>query len=371
MIRRRVIGFVLLLCAGTPTACVDFECDIREANCEPLVWLAYLCIPSVIGGNAQGCPLELSGTVTTIAGQAGVTGTADGIGTAATFDFPNGVTTDGSFIYIADAQGANIRRLDHKTREVTPLVTGLMLPRDVLYESGALYIADASAHKIKRYDLTSGVLADFAGDGTNAFLDGFGTAAQLNFPQGVTSDGSFLYVIDSGNTVIRKINLATTEVTRLSGMVAGGGFADGVSSVAQFSGPAGGTVVGTKLYVADGSNDAIREVDTTTGTVRTIAGQGGVPGLADGIQTDARFDFPFGMSTDGFFLYVTEVGNHTIRKVDLATLEVTTISGTGATGTADGVGTAATHAQPRGIANNGTSLFVGDTTDGRTVRLIQ
>lgn len=373
MFRNRVVGLAgIILASFGSSACRNVDCDPADATCEPLVLLLYSCVPELVGGNLQGCPLALSGTVTTIGGQANVTGTADGIGTTATFSFPNGFTTDGSFIYIADANGASIRRLDPTTRAITTVVTGLNLPRDVVYEAGALYIADASANKILRYNLASGALMDFAGDGTNAFLDGFGTSARFFFPQGITSDGSYLYVVDSGNIVIRKIDLNTAEVTRLAGVVGSNGFTDGDGSIAEFNGAAGVTLVGTKLYVADGNNDIIREVDSSTGFTRTIAGSAGSPGFANGIHDAARFDFPFGMSTDGSFLYIADVNNHSIRRLDLGNLEVTQISGQGggSGGTIDGIGGGAVHKGPRGITSDGRSLYIGDS-QSETLRLIE
>lgn len=335
--------------------------------------LTYLiCLPKVIAGSAQGCPLQLTGSVTTIAGQVGVAGAVDGVGTATTFDFTNGSTSDGTAVYITDSGNNAIRRLEPATLQVTTVATGLNTPRDVVIHESVLYIANANGHAIVKYDLATGALTTVAGTGTAGHADGAGAGAQFNFPQGITTDGTSLYVGDSNTHTIRRIDIATAVVSTLAGVANSAGYLDGLGTAAQFNGPIGVTTDGTNVYVAENvTNQTIRKVVIATGAVSTIAGAFNSIGSADGIGTAARFNHPYAITTDGLNLYVTESANHTVRQISLATHVVTTLAGQGGTpGTADGIGTAATHTTPRGIATDGIRLYVSDSTSN-TVRQIE
>ena len=220
LLRSTPAAFVcVFFLSSLPISCLEQECTGTDVSCNPVVALAYLiCVPAFVGGSAQGCPLQLSGQVTTIAGQAGVSGTADGFGTAATFNVTNGSTSADGFIYFADATNNSIRRQNTATLEVATIVTGLNTPRDVVFLGNALYIANASGNNILKYDLAGAVLSTVAGTGVAGHADGAGTAAQFNFPQGLTTDGANLYVADSSTHSIRRIDLATSAVTTLAGV---------------------------------------------------------------------------------------------------------------------------------------------------------
>ncbi len=359
----RTVFILIITLNAVPISCLEQECTSTDPTCNSLLTLAYLiCVPAFVGGSAQGCPLQLSGTVTTIAGQAGVTGTADGIGNAATFNVPNGSTAGGNFIYFADATNNSVRRQNTTTLEVATIVTGLSTPRDVVLFGNALYIANASGNTILKYDLAAAALSTVAGSGGAGHADGVGVAAQFNFPQGITSDGIALYVADSGTHTIRRIDLATFAVTTLAGVPNTPGYQDGAGSAARFDGPLGITSDGANVYVADfTNNETIRKIVIATGFVTTIGGSVGQTGSADGIAGAARFASPYALTTDGSNVYVTEFGNHTVRRIALGTLSVTTLSGqAGTPGTADGTGAAATHNSPRGITTDGVRLYVSD-----------
>ncbi len=209
----------------------------------------------------------------------------------------------------------------------------------------------------------NGVVTTLAGDGTPGFLDGTGTAAQFNEPRGITSDGTNLYIADTHNHSIRKIVIATGEVTTFAGDGTAG-FLDAPGTAAQFGGPEGITTDGTNLYVADTSNERIRQIDLATGEVTTLAGSGH-RGFFNGSASAAQFGGPQGITTDGTNLYVSEYWNHSIRKIDIATGEVTTLAGDGTQGFRNGTGTAARFAIPEGITTDGTNLYVADYLNNR------
>jgi hypothetical protein len=133
----------------------------------------------------------------------------------------------------------------------------------------------------------------------------------------------------------------TLTLTLLSGGTPG--TTDGTGSAAQFQGPSGICTDGTSLYVAESGNHCIRKIVIGTGVVTTLAGLGGAgPGYIDATGTAARFDFPQGICWDGTYLHVADTDNNSIRRVTAAGV-VTTFAGdiAGSAGTTDGVGAAA------------------------------
>ena len=280
-------------------------------------------LPALMGGSVQGNPLSLTGDITTIEGKAYISGSTDGIGSAARFSGPTGITTDGKSLYVTDIYNKTIRKIVISTRHVT-------------------------------------TLAGTAG--TMGSADGVGSAASFDNPLGITTDGINLYVTDDVGTV-RKIAIATGEVTTLAGTAGTMGSADGVGPAATFKNPFGITTDGINLYVADSGNSTIRKILIATGEVTTLAGTAGITGSADGVGPAASFFFPNSITTDGTNLYVTD-SIETIRKIVISTGEVTTLAGTAhIIGSTDGTGPAASFDNPAGITTDGANLYV---TDGAT-----
>ena len=157
----------------------------------------------------------------------------------------------------------------------------------------------------------------------------------------------------------------------LAGWLGGPGSSDGIGALARFSSPQGVAADGAgNLFVADSSNHTIRKVVIVTGAVTTLAGSPGDKGSDDGTGAAARFAFPRGVASDGAGnLFVADSGNHTIRKVVIATGVVTTLAGSpGNTSSDDGRGAAARFVGPVGIASDGAgNLFV---PDGNTIRRV-
>ncbi len=333
-----------------------------------------VCTKALMGGKST-CPLSLTAAVTTLAGNGA--GNADGTGTAATFNLPTGVTTDGTNLYVGDRQNHRIRKIVIATGVVTTLAgngsgnadgTGTAAtfnsPSGVTTDGTNLYIADQDNHRIRKIIIATGVVTTLAGNGSGN-ADGTGTAATFNQPAGVTTDGTNLYIADYSNHRIRKIIIATGVVTTLAGN--GSGNADGTGTAATFNQPTGVTTDGTNLYVADQSNHRIRKIVIATGVVTTLAGNGS--GNADGTGTAATFILPTGVTTDGTNLYVTDYANHRIRKIVIASGVVTTLAGNGS-GNADGTGTAATFNLPNDVTTDGTNLYIADFNNHR-IRKIQ
>ncbi|AQT60288.1 hypothetical protein B0D95_09415 [Cellvibrio sp. PSBB023] len=320
-----------------------------------------------------------TGTVTTLAGS-GSSGSIDGTGAAASFSRPAGITIDGAHLYVADSSNHEIRKIEIATGVVTTLAgrqldssdgTGAAAnfhePSGIATDGTYFYIADKGSHKIRKAEIATGVVATLAGSGSQGGEDGTGVVASFYNPSGIATDGTYLFVADKGNHKIRKIEIATGVVTTLAG--GSRGSADGTGAAASFYEPSGITTDGTHLYVADKYNRKIRKIVIATGVVTTLAGSG-ANGSVDGTGSAASFYSPQGITTDGTHLYVTDTNNYKIRKVEIATGVVTTLAGSGSFGSVDGTGAAASFANPQGITTDGTHLYVADT-GSNTIRKIE
>ena len=159
------------------------------------------------------------------------------------------------------------------------------------------------------------------------------------------------------------VSPAQDSVRTLAGLPETPGSTDGTNNTARFNDPAGIAIAtdGT-IFVADNQNHAIRRIGTN-GVVTTLAGLPGAPGSADGSGSSARFDSPTGLALgpDGA-LYVSDTGNHTIRRVTTNGVVITLAGSAGNADYADGPATAARFNQPLGlaIAPDGT-VFVADS----------
>jgi sugar lactone lactonase YvrE len=153
------------------------------------------------------------------------------------------------------------------------------------------------------------------------------SAGTFNNPSGIYTDGTYLYVADTGNNSIRRVVISTGVATVFAGNTAGtAGTTDGTGTAAFFNAPSGITSDGTNLYVADKGNNSIRKIVIATGVVTTFAGSTtGAPGFTDGTGTAALFRSPAGITSDGTSLYVSDASNNSIRKIVISTTVVTTI----------------------------------------------
>jgi uncharacterized alkaline shock family protein YloU len=346
---------------------------------------------TLMGGSIQGTSLNLTSTnaaVTTFAGSAGSSGSTDGTGTSARFYAPFGTTTDGTNLFVSDLYNHTIRKIVISTGVVTTIAgtagsigstdgTGtsarFYYPNGITTDGTNLFVADSFNHTIRKIVISTGVVTTIAGTaGSVGSTDGTGTSARFYTPQGITTDGTNLFVVDKGNHTIRKIVISTGVVTTIAGTAGSSGSTDGTGTSARFYYPNGINTDGTNLFVADTSNHTIRKIVISTGVVTTIAGTAGTYGSTDGTGTSARFILPNDITTDGTNLFVADSNNSTIRKIVISTGVVTTIAGTAGSsgqGSTDGTGTSARFYGPVGITTDGTNLFVADSGNS-TIRKI-
>jgi streptogramin lyase len=276
-------------------------------------------------------------TFTTIAGVAGLSGTADGTNSEALFHRPAGLALDAAGnIYVAD-------QLNYTIRKLTPAGTNWIVS----------------------------TLAGLAG--TNGFADGTNDQARFDLPSALAVDtAGNLFVTDYNNQTVRKLTPIGTNwvVSTVAGLARVFGSADGTNSEARFHGPRGiAGNGGDGLYVTDQLNYTVRGIKPadTNWVTSTLAGSAGnIYGrLVDGTNGDAEFNVPFGITRhSGGNLYVADFGNNAIRRIapmgpDWVTTTVAGFSGN--TGAKDGPASLAMFSSPNGIAVDASeTLYVTD-----------
>ncbi len=336
--------------------------------------------------------LTPSGTnwmVSTFAGLATNTGSADGVGSIARFRYPYGLAADtNGNLYVTDNDNSTIRKIT-PAGSVTTLA-GLAFnsgstdgtgsnarfgdPDGIAIDSaGNLYVADSGANNNIRKITPAGVVTTFAGLAlTSGYLDAVGTAARFFGPSGLAVDSAGnVYVVEYQNSTIRKITSAGA-VSTLAGVPPTGssGSANGTGDAARFYGPSGVAVdTNGNVFVADANNNLIRKI-TAAGFVSTIAGQTN-SGSLDGVSINARFNFPSGVAVDtNGNVYVADSFNFTIRKITPPGVVSTFAGSAGVSGTNNGTGSAARFYRPYGIATDRAgNIYVADS-DNYTIRKI-
>ncbi|HEY0762426.1 MAG TPA: RHS repeat-associated core domain-containing protein [Pyrinomonadaceae bacterium] len=333
--------------------------------------------------------------VSTIAGGADSAGYADGDGTTARFRKLSGIAVGpNDTIYVADAGNQRIRMVVPSTGPGPTTWTVSTLagngtagfadgagaaamfnnPQGIAVgPSGTVYVADTANNRIRRI-AANGTVTTLAGDGTSGLVNGAGNQARFNAPQGVATDGAGnVYVADTGNAAIRKIDQAGT-VTSLAG---DGSVGSNDSPGARFDGLVGVAVEGQNIYVylGDSGNHRIRRLDVS-GTVITIGGA--ERGFRDGSAAQARFAEPSGIAIDSDGkIVIADAVNSLIRSVDPdlagsgSNQAVSTLAGTGIRGLTDGNGDVARFFTPRGLAiSNSSAIIIADTGNQVLRRLL-
>ena len=311
-------------------------------------------------GNFRIRRVDAAGIITTVAGIGESRYGGDG-GPAveAPLYFPSAVEVDGAGdLYIADSGNFRIRRVDAAGIITTVAGTGqgfyegglggyggdggpavearMHNPNDLDFDGvGNLYIADDWNHRIRRVD-TAGIITTIAGIGEGGSRGDGGPAVEagVSAPEDVAVDGAGnLYIADSGNHRIRRVDTAGT-ITTVAGNGEEGFSGDGGQAVAAMLKRPTGVAVDRagNLYIADFRNHRVRRVNAA-GIITTIAGtgEGGFSG-DNGPAVEASLHYPFFVAVDGpGNLYISDSGNRRIRRVDIAGT-ITTIAGSGGFG---------------------------------------
>ena len=325
-------------------------------------------LPTNSGGNIPNVPI-----VSTYAGTGSI-GSTDGFASVSQFNYPTVVEFDNANNLIV------VDRSNHKIRKITQTgivstiagtgtvgsLDGAALTATFRYPDGAIvdsngniFITDQSNHKIRKLDASSTV-STIAGSGTLGYLDGTGLGTRFYYPAAMAIDSNDnLFIADYSNHCIRKIT-PLGVVSTYAGIGGSSGNIDGNIAVAKFNGPTGLCFdnIGN-LYIADYNNNKIRKIDTS-GNVTTFCGTG-FTGNVDGNATIAQFNKPGVICFDGIdTFYVTDSGNHNVRKVDLLG-NVTTYAGTSVAGSTDGNALSSSFRDLTGIVcKNKDELYIAD-----------
>ncbi len=254
----------------------------------------------------------------------------------------------------------------------------LMLPSAIAYDAqGNLYIAETGGNVIRKVD-AAGVIMTIAGTGTQGFSGDGGpaVAARLDSPEGLALDANnHLFIADTHNHCIRRIDLATGLITTVAGSGAGFAGDGGPAAAARLDLPTALAVDREgNLYIADTENFRVRKISAVGGVITTVAGNGRQGFSGDGgAATAASIDSPSGLAVDAAGnLYIADTHNHRVRRVAAATGVMTTIAGTGAETFSgdDAAATAAALALPRGLGiDSGGNVYIADTANHRIRRI--
>lgn len=316
---------------------------------------------------------NLTTHVSTLAGNPGVSGFADGVGSEIRFYEPMGIAVSGVSLFVSDSGNGRVRKGHVTGRDFLTIQSGSDL-RQLASDSitGGIYAAESGHRVIWRLD-PDGALTQFGNSAESGHVDGIGLAVRFNYPEGVATDANgTVYVGDTDNNVIRRITSDGT-VSTFAGLspTEAAGSADGKGADARFSFATGIAVNESGMvYVSDRENHTIRRIEPD-GTVTTFAGMAGVYGSSDGNGSSARFRYPQGLALDEVGnLYVADSMNCTIRRIT-PDGTVSTLAGSPfQTGMIDGTGTAARFNRPCGVAvGSDGNLYVADT-DNHTIRRI-
>ena len=203
------------------------------------------------------------------------------------------------------------------------LKTGLRSPWDLSLEGKNLYIAMAGSHQIWRMDLDKNVVEPYAGTRAEGRIDGKLALAAFAQPSGIVSDGQNLFVADSESNIIRQLDFRKETVeTLVGGDLFDFGDEDGEGDDVRLQHPLGVALYDGKVLIADTYNHKIKLLDPQKQIVKTFLGTG-KSGQTDG-QAPTFYE-PAGLSVAGGKLYVADTNNHAIRVVDLSSKTVSTL----------------------------------------------
>lgn len=293
----------------------------------------------------------------------------------------------------------------------------LSFPGKILAARNRVFIADSGHNRILETTLQGHVLRRY-GNNAPGFIDGNSIAAAFDNPQGMVLDGDYLYVADTGNHAIRRIHLHSDDVVTIAGTGKPGGMPDGdyfnnpleaslnapcglalasnviyiamaglnqiwslslvtntlevfagsgekglrdgASRIAAFAQPAALTILGHTLYVVDSESSAVRAVNLTTRSVKTIAGQGPFEyGDNDGLLSTARFQYPLDINADprGNSLWIADTYNNKIKKIEVNNNQVSSMR------------VACALNEPGGLAFSENTLYIANTNLHEIVRI--
>jgi sugar lactone lactonase YvrE len=315
-----------------------------------------------------------AGTITTIAGNGTAGPYGDGgAAVAAELSKPVGVAFDGGGnMFIPDSGNNAVRRVDAATQIITTIAgTGqagysgdgglgtnaeMNEPVHVVFDRIVnLYVTDARNERVREINSKTDIITTIAGNGVAGYYgdQGPATSAELNFPDGIAIDGNGnIYVGDASNNRVREINTTSGDITTVAGVgVAGYSGDGGPATAAELNFPSRPFVdANGNIYTADYNNNRVRKIAAGTGIITTVAGTGVAGYSGDGgVATSAELNGPISIAVDSAgVLYIGDTGNNRIRAVNLTANAVTVLGVTIRAG------------QIQTVVGNGTQGYAGD-----------
>lgn len=241
-------------------------------------------------------------------------------------------------------------------------------PQGLCYdpETDRLYVADTNNHAIRRIDLKAQKVTTIVGNGKKGGYPprgGTGKNATPASPWDVLLMKNYLYVANAGTHQLWRIDLKTMSATPYAG-TGGENIVDGFRSEALLAQPSGLATNGTSLFFADSEVSAVRALELQRGQLTTLIGQGLFEfGDIDGKYPQARLQHPIGVAYHDDYVYVADTYNHKIKRVDPKKRTLETFIGTGKRGTDDGAAKQASLNEPNGMVFVGEKLYIADTNN--------
>jgi streptogramin lyase len=253
-------------------------------------------------------------------------------------------------IYFSDFYNGKIYLLDMATHTISKVAgTGIegtnqgdgglataanLSPGSIAIDSIGNFYFTENGKAIRKVSIATGIITTIAGTGVGGYSGDGGpaTAAQFDGAFGLTFDkAGNLYFADFSYNVVRKISATTGIISTIAGNGTRGFSGDGgLATAATMNNPFGVTVDRSgNVYISDAINNAIRRVDAITGIITTVAGTGAVGYSGDGgPATNAMLNFPYGLATDtAGNVFIADRFNHRVRKITVATGNITTVAG--------------------------------------------
>lgn len=243
-------------------------------------------------------------------------------------------------------------------------------PQGLALDGEGLYVADTENHLIRRVDLKTRTVETIAGTGQQTheyFKSGPARSVALSSPWDLQLAGRTLYIAMAGPHQIWRLDLDKNEVSTFAGSGREARL-DGSLRESGFAQPSGLANDGKNLYVADSESNIIRAIDINGGAVKTLVGGdlfefGDVDGTGDAV----RLQHPLGLATFGNKILIADTYNHKIKELDPKQEKVTTFVGTGKPGQADGA--SPSFYEPGGLSLANGNLYVADTNN-HAIRVI-
>ena len=237
-------------------------------------------------------------------------------------------------------------------------------PQGLALAGDNLYVADTENHLIRRVDLKTRMVQTIAGTGQQSreyFQTGQARSVALSSPWDLQLVGRTLYIAMAGPHQIWQMDLDKNEVSTFAGSGREARL-DGPLLKSGFAQPSGIATDGKTLYVADSESNIIRAIDIAEGTVKTLVGGDLFEfGDVDGSSDDVRLQHPLGLISFGDKLLIADTYNHKIKQLDPKRKSVTTLLGTGKPGQSDG--TSPSFYEPGGLALANDKLYIADTNN--------